>query len=144
MTIDEYAQKYSVKKKETVIKWILDGLVPGADLATNYIPDSARQPYTNARAKSADSIYYSIVKATKNLYHVTAKIYNLYDDEFNGYINRLVEAGLIIIRVTDGVTYYDSPIPSKNCNKKFIIDAIEASARGIAQGVTTVLANANA
>lgn len=61
MTIDEYAQKYSVKKKETVIKWILDGLVPGADLATNYIPDSARQPYTNARAKSADSIYYSIV-----------------------------------------------------------------------------------
>lgn len=78
------------------------------------------------------------------MYHVTAKIYNLCDDEFNGYINRLVEAGLIIIRVTDGVTYYDSPIPSKNCNKKFIIDAIEAGARGIAQGVTSALANANA
>ena len=32
----------------------------------------------------------------------------------------------------------------KNCNKKFIIDAIEAGARGIAQGVTSALANANA
>lgn len=144
MTIEEYTIKYRVKKKETVINWILEGYVPGSDLATNYIPNSARQPYTKARARNANSIYYSIVKATKNLYHVTAEIYKLCEDEFNGYINRLVEANLIVVRVTDGVTYYDSPVPDKNCNQKFILAAIEAGARGVAQGVTAALINTNA
>ena len=33
----------------TVMNWIAKGYVPGADM--NYIPDSAREPYTAARAK---------------------------------------------------------------------------------------------
>ena len=34
----------------TVMNWIAKGYVPGADM--NYIPDSAREPYTAARAKN--------------------------------------------------------------------------------------------
>ena len=137
MTIETFMSNYSIRKKETVIKWIIDGLIPGADLTTNFVPDSARRPFTCARAKNADAICCSIVTASRKLYHVMPQIYKICTDEFNGYINRLVEAKLIVIRVTDNITYYDSTLTEKNCNKKFILDAMEACARGIAQGITT-------
>lgn len=137
MTIDNFMQNYNIKKKETIIKWIIDDLIPGADLASNHLPDSARPPYTKARAKDASSIYSSIVIASHKRYHVLPKIYKICADEFNGYINRLAAANLIVLRITDNITYYDSPLPEKDCNKKFVLKALEVLARGIAEGVTT-------
>ena len=139
MTIDTFMSNYGIKKKETVIKWIVEDLIPGADLASDYVPNSARPPYTKARVKDADSIYCSIVAASRKRYHVLPKIYKICDDEFNGYINRLVEANLISIRVTDNITYYDTPLTAKKCNRKFILEAIEACSRGISEGATTAM-----
>ena len=139
MTIDTFMNNYGIKKKETVIKWIMENLIPGADLVSNYVPDSARPPYTKARAKDAHSIYYSIVDASRKRYHVLPQIYKMCEDEFNGYINRLAEANLIAIRVTDNITYYDTPLPATNCNKKFILEAIAACSRGLSEGATTAV-----
>lgn len=41
MTIDQFASNNVIKRKK-VEKWINDGLIPRADLAQNYVPDSAR------------------------------------------------------------------------------------------------------
>ena len=130
---------YGIKRKKTVIKWISKDLIPGADLTADYVPDSARPPYTKARAKDADSIYCSIVAASYNRYHVLPKIYKICDDEFNGYINRLVEANLISIRVTDNITYYDTPLTAKKCRRKFILEAIEACSKGLSEGIATAV-----
>ena len=141
MTIDEYAKKYNIRKKKKINEWISKKLIPGASLGEDYIPDSARLLYTKARAKNARAIYCSIVKATENMCHVTPNLYGICADEFNGYIDRFVEAKLIVIRITEGITYYDFPIQNKEYNKKFIINAIEASTRAIAQGITTAIVN---
>lgn len=139
MTIDIFMNNYGIKKKETVIKWVLEDLIPGSDLVNDFVPDSARPPYTKARVKNADSIYCSIVAASKKRYHVLPKIYKICDDEFNGYINRLVEANLISIRVTDNITYYDTPLTEKQCNRKFILEMIATCSKGISEGATTAM-----
>ena len=63
MNIDSFALINKVKKK-TVEKWIKKGLIPKANLRKDYIPDSARPPYTKARAKNSNAIYYSMVDAS--------------------------------------------------------------------------------
>ena len=139
MTIDVFMKNNNIKKKETVIKWIIEGLIPGGDLANNYVPDSARVPFTQARAKGAKSIYCSIIKATSKQRHVLPQLYNICLDEFNGYIDRLEAAGLIVKRETEGVMYYDLPLNKPKYTRKFIIDAIEACSKGITQGLTAAV-----
>lgn len=50
MTISDFATEVKTSEK-TVIKWINNGYIPGASVENNYVPDSARKPYTKARAK---------------------------------------------------------------------------------------------
>ena len=135
MTIDTFKSNYGIKQKKTVIKWISGNLIPGADLLNDYIPDSARPPYTKARAKDANAIYCSIVKAACERRHVLPQLYKICAAEFDGYINRLVEAKLIVARVTDNITYYDSTLKLKNCNKKVILELLESCSKGIAKGI---------
>jgi hypothetical protein len=45
MTISDFATKVKTSEK-TVIRWINNGYIPGASVENNYIPDSARKPYT--------------------------------------------------------------------------------------------------
>lgn len=132
-------RNYAIKQKQTVIKWINAGLIPGANFKNNYVPDSARPPYTKARAKNANTIYTSIVKASYERRHVLPSLYRISEDEFNGYIDRLVRANLICKRVADNITYYDTPINANNCNKNFILQALEACLKGISEGVTKTL-----
>mgnify|MGYP000769810710 CR=1 FL=1 len=89
MTISDFATEVKTSEK-TVIKWINNGYIPGASVENNYVPDSARKPYTKARAKNSDAVYCSIVKACMNFCHVVPALYNMRDDEFNGYIDRLI------------------------------------------------------
>lgn len=140
MTIEQFANR-SGKKIEIVLKWIYDGLIPQASVDNDFVPDSARVPY-RSNAKNSDSIYESIVRASSNAKHVCAKTYGLCDQEFQGYIERLVDAGLIVKRTTDNVTYFDATIAAGDIKRKRILDAIKAISFGVSLGVSTALLNA--
>lgn len=135
MTIETFAKNNNIKEKR-VKGWIEKELIPRADLDRNYVPDSARQPYTKARAKKASSIYLSIVRASNKRFHVLPQLYGICDDEFEGYINQLVAARLIVKRETDEVTYYDAALEVVNLNRKFVLEAIGMISAGIARGTT--------
>ena len=135
MTIQEFATAHGAKVA-TVENWIEKGYIPNANLNENYIPNSARVPYTKARAKNADAIYFSIVKASRELKHVLPSLYCICDEEFNGYINRLVEAGFIERRTTEGVTYYDATLKASNATKKGVLQAVKVITEAIAYGTT--------
>ncbi|MBS6463190.1 MAG: hypothetical protein KH352_07340 [Ruminococcus sp.] len=140
MNIDKFASINNVKRK-TVEKWINDGLIPRANLEGDYIPDSARPPFTKARAKNANAIYVSMVKAAFNRKHILPVLYNICEDEFNAYIDNLVAAGCIERRTSDEVTYYDATIQASNINKEHILNMVRSAARGISEGITTTVLN---
>ena len=135
------------KSIETILSWLEKGYVPGAikDEQNEWaIPDSARAPYLNAKAKTPDSIFVSIVKASYQRKHVFAKLYGITSLEFDGYIEQLVTAGLIVKRIEDNITYYDATLRSKeyidkNSKKytlhKFVLDAIEKVSKGTTTAV---------
>ena len=139
MTIEEFMNNNEVKLRSTVIGWIRKGYIPRANEGENYIPNSARVPYINAKARTSDAIYNSIVEASRQRKHVMPALYRMGDDEFQGYINRLVEAGFIVIRISDGVTYYDATLKAKNANKNFILKVIKALAEGTSYGATKAM-----
>lgn len=131
MTLENFMENYGLKNKKTVVDWISKGYIPGANLEKNYVPDSARPPYTRARAKNAGSIYMSIVDASYKRRQVFPALYRLCDEEFESYIENLVQAGLIIKRITDGVIYYDAAVQVENLKRKFILEAVKAVPNGI-------------
>lgn len=144
MTIEEFMSNNNIKKRQTVIGWIEKGYIPRAEIDKNFIPDSARVPYTKARARTAKGIYNSIVQATNKREHVMAKLYNLSEDEFNGYIERLIAADLIVKRVNDGITYYDATLQGASYNEnqilnavgKFVIKTVSAATYEMAKAIT--------
>lgn len=138
MTIDEFMKRHNLNKK-TVTSWISQGFIPGAELSNDFVPDSARIPYTKARAKTADSIYCSIIKGTRKLFHVLPQIYKICPEEFNTYIEQLEQAGLIVRRITDGITYYDSTLKSTKYNRTEILNAIGEIIGKITEGVTSAI-----
>ena len=142
MTIDQFAQNIG-KKRKTVEKWIREELIPNAILENDYVPDSARQPYTKARAKSAKAIYISMVDASSKRQHIMPKLYKLCEDEFEAYANKLIEAGFLERRISDDVTYYDATIEADSINKKNILDTIKAVTYGVAEGVASAILNQN-
>ena len=139
MTITQFSEKHK-KKIETVLKWIYDGLIPQASVDNDYVPDSARIPY-RSNAKNADSIYESIVRASSEQKHVCAKTYGLCEQEFLGYIERLVDAGLIVKRNTDNVTYFDATLSAGEIKRKRVLGIIQAASAGIAYGVSSAFMN---
>ena len=56
MTIEEFVSINKVGKN-TVVDWIKKDLIPGVIIDNNYVPDSARKPYTKARAKTYEAIF---------------------------------------------------------------------------------------
>lgn len=64
MTLQEFSRKCKVTSR-TAKKWLKKGLVPGAYYKEEkwVIPESARAPYTSARAKNRKAINSSIIKA---------------------------------------------------------------------------------
>ena len=135
MTIEEFMINYNIKNKKKILNWISEDLIPGANIKNNYVPNSARPPYTKARAKNSQAIYHSIVLASSRRYHVLPKIYRICEDEFNGYIKRLVEANLISVRVTDDITYYDATMDIERISKYRILKIIEACSIGVTTAV---------
>ena len=140
MTIEKFALDNKIGKK-IVEKWIKEGLIPKADLEKNYVPDSARQPFTKARAKNTNAIYVSMVKASYNRRHILPALYKICDDEFYGYIERLINAGCLEKRISDDVTYYDATIKASELNRQFILKALKAISKGVSEGATSAVLN---
>lgn len=72
--------------------------MPGAYKLDNeeyYISEYSKPPYTSARARNCTSIYISIVKECEKRKSVCAKLYGLNEDEFNIYIEQLVDKNII-------------------------------------------------
>lgn len=137
MTIEQFMKNNRIKRKETVIKWIKNDLIPGAILEDDFIPNSARVPYTRARARNVQGVYVSIFNAANTRKHVLPKLYGIGFEEFEHYITQMERAGLIERRITDEITYYDVTINAEKPSRKFILDAIKSVSQGISQGVTT-------
>ena len=135
MTISDFATKVKTSEK-TVIRWINNGYIPGVSADNNSLPESPSKPYTKARPKHSDAVYSSLVQACMNFCHVVPALYNMRDDEFNGYIDRLIAAGYISTRVADGVTYYDAAITASDFSKskllKDLLPIIKAASEGVA------------
>lgn len=114
MNIEEFINRQeSVITKRTVLKWLEKGYIPGAkkDLKTQewILPNSARIPYTRARAKNTKALRKSILKACMERKHVFYKLYkNVTEEEFKYKIQELKDEGLIVVRIEDGIEYYDS------------------------------------
>lgn len=138
MNIETFALREKVGRK-TVEKWIRKGLIPKADLESDYIPDSARQPYTSARARNAKAIYFSMITAASKRKHILPSLYRICDDEFNGYIERLVKCGYIEKRISDDITYYDATVLAMEFNKRQCLEMLTAIMQGASQGITKAL-----
>ncbi len=140
MTIEQFSSLKNVKI-QTVRKWVKEGLIPKADIEKNFVPDSARCPFTNARAKNTKAIYISMVKAAYNKKHILPVLYGICDDEFDGYVHRLIQAGFLEKRIRDGVVYYDATIKAGEINQRFILEAIKAVSRGVSEGIASAVLN---
>lgn len=64
-------------------------------------------------------------------------LYGLCEDEFNGYVDRLVEAGYIVRRTTDDVTYYDATPQAKHYKKLELLKVLEPAIKAASEGITT-------
>lgn len=159
MTINEFMKKVGVSKKKYVEKWIENGLIPGVskDLKTGewIFPDSARRPYISRCKPNADAstIRASILNACIKRQYISNKTYYLSEGEFLRYIDELINADLISIRIEDQIIYYDSTLKSdayKNNSieelRKFTLECIgivaEKTSYGITKAVTDRLLSA--
>lgn len=108
MTVQEFAEKCN-KKVSTVLKWIESGFVPGVVTKDGeyVIPQSARKPYTECRAKDGKAILKSIVTACNKRCGVCAALYDISDAEYQNYISTLVNEEYISSFCEDEITYYN-------------------------------------
>lgn len=129
MTLIRFAEIHHVTVK-TVQDWIAKGYIPGA--TDTSIPDSARRPYTKARAKKGEAIIKSILTACSNRLGICAALYNISIAEYNAYIQSLLNSGHITQFEDEGLTYYNITATGacllRNWNKKDVLGAIQAGA----------------
>lgn len=119
MTIKEFSEREHVSVA-TVRKWVRNGWIPGARIEDSFVPNSARKPYTGARARTTKSIYKSILTAINERLQIFPWCYHITDAEFNQYINSLINNGVIQIRIEDGITYYDLAYQERKLSAKDI------------------------
>ena len=141
MTIQEFSDR-NWKQISTVKKWIKKGWIPGASIEKNYVPDSARVPYTAARAKKPKAVYASMVKACLAQQHIMPELYHISQEEFDGYVCELVNKGLLRKRITDGIIYYDATLLAENTQLSTIERIINGITKAVVEGgVTAMLKN---
>ena len=63
------------------------------------------------------------------------QLYKICEDEFNGYIDELVNAGLIRRRISDGITYYDATLAVDGMKANAIKKCVEDALRIVSVGV---------
>ena len=85
----------------------------------DYIPNSARRPYTLARAKKGTSLIKSILRGLDMGYGVNASIYGISEEQFQAIIQSLIDQEFVISHIEDGITYYDITISGNEKIKSF-------------------------
>jgi hypothetical protein len=146
--LDTFKERNRVSKNKYIEDWIKDDLIPGVrrgpSIEDTQFPNSARRPYRyRARIKQdANNIRAHIVNACVRREHITKEMCHMTQDEFVSQIDTLVNHGLVLIRIEDGITYYDSTaqcdtVAGKTIReiRKFVLDVIEAASRGYAEGM---------
>lgn len=116
MKIAEFQARFGIRRRETVEGWLAKGYLAGSKPTADGewdIPEPARPPYTQARAKSAMAIHKSIVKASLQRKSVCAALYQLSELEFQTYVTTLVNAGLLQVVMQDGIAYYYPTLTSE-------------------------------
>lgn len=109
MTVDDFMNRFDIKRRSRVMSWYDSNYIPGAyknELGEIVIPEEAIPPFTGARAKQGDAVYLSLLRGVCKRRHVLPQIYNMSKNEFDFYINTLVRAGLIIVDVINDIEYY--------------------------------------
>ena len=117
MNINEFMNRYEIKTKKSVVRWLNENYIDGAIFNNNewVIPNSARLPYTRIKNKShlnANKLRAYIVKSSISRLHINCHILGISENEFNMMIQDLVNHNLIQIRREDGINYYDSTVKS--------------------------------
>ena len=122
MTIVEFADQCG-KREPTVRGWIEKGYVPGASIVDDYVPNSAREPYTSTRAKKSVAIMKAVLKACNSRRGVVGALFGMGEEEFLAMMNSLEENGYVYSFSEDGVTYYNTTIigEEKITHKKDLI-----------------------
>lgn len=148
MDCKTFMERVGVKRRATVAKWIETGIVPGIFFNEESneweFSESSRRPH-NVRVKpnaDANKLRASMVYACIKRHHISAKIYNMGDSEFNTLIADLADAGLIQIRQEGIWTYYDSTLKSQEYSRrsyaqieKFVKECISIACESTAKGV---------
>ncbi|MDO4732898.1 MAG: hypothetical protein Q4B50_05205 [Bacillota bacterium] len=146
MTIKEFMQRFDISRESQVLKWIAQGYIKGARLdpeSGEYIlPELARPPYTMARAKTADGIYKSIVRACVARRAVLPELYRISPLEFQQYIDQLLEAGIISCVEEDGIPYYHATLKSNDFlasrnPSRFIESSLNSVVAAMSKGMTS-------
>lgn len=142
MSLEEFMKKYNLKSRYKVISWLENDLIPGSYRNNDgewELSSLARPPYTQARAKNANSIYVSIVRACIKQRGVCAKLYNLTEEEFGVYITNLIQEGLITSKTDGNAVFYFATTKSNNYIndtnglRKCIRELIEPIAYGVSK-----------
>lgn len=144
----DFFKNFGKVSDTTFDEWISKGFLPGVrpteDGTDWYIPNRTWPPYTQARAKTADAIYTSIIQGCLLRRRPCAAIYKCSEQEFDTYISALEEAGLITVVVDDGIRYYyatpKSETYAKRSKKEFgnfiqscLSTIVEAGAKGVTE-----------
>ena len=141
MTIIRFAEINHVSTK-AVHNWISKGYIPGA--TDTFVPNSARPPYTKARAKKGESIIKSILTACNDRYGICASLYGISNAEFDAYMQSLMDSGYITQFEDDGLTYYNITAIGvgllRNWNRSNVLGAIQAGAGVVAAIVPVITA----
>lgn len=64
-------------------------------------------------------------------------LYGLCEDDFNGYVDRLVEAGYIGRRTTDDITHYVATPQAEHYKKLELLKVLEPAIKTASEGITT-------
>lgn len=158
MDCKTFMERVGVKRKATVDKWIEKGIVPGVSFNEETkeweFSESSRRPHTIHLKPDADAnkLRASMVYACIKRHHISAKIYQIGDTEFNALTADLQNAGLIQIRQEGLWTYYDSTLKSQEYGRrnyaqieKFVKECIaiacESTAKGLVKAVIEMAGN---
>ncbi len=100
MTSEQFAERHN-KKLKTIDDYLEKGFIQGALKIDGVwdIPEDARLPYTENRINPQSdqpSVYKSILTGVKNNRSVSHQVYGMTEEDFNGYIEVLLGAELII------------------------------------------------
>ena len=137
----EFAKQHNVTKR-TVKEWYEKGYLPGSKhdkkSKTIQIPKDTLRPY-NPRAKSASTLYLSVITACCQNCSVFTKMYNIPEIRFEMYLKELAYADLIKPYFTsDGFRQFHHTLKGEEfikCNKaaqmKIISTVVEAAAKGV-------------